>query len=54
MGRALGYLGLIVLVSVAIGLATHRVIVPVLIGAGLVVLLIFIAIGRAGSADSEE
>ena len=54
MGRALGYIALIVFVSVTIGLITHRVVLPVLIGGGLFLLGIFIAIGRAGSPGSES
>ena len=54
MGRVLGYLALTVVVCVAIGLITHRVVLPMLIGAGLVLLGILIAISRAESPGSES
>jgi NADH:ubiquinone oxidoreductase subunit K len=54
MGRVMGYIGLIVLVCVALGLILHRVVIPMLIGAGLLVLGVFIAISRADSPDPEQ
>jgi NADH:ubiquinone oxidoreductase subunit K len=54
MGRVLGYLAAIVVVCVAIGLITHRVVIPMLIGAGLLILGIVIAISRADAPGPER
>jgi NADH:ubiquinone oxidoreductase subunit K len=53
MGRVMGYIGLTILVCVALGLILHRVLIPMLIGAGLLLLGIFIAVSRADSPDPE-
>jgi NADH:ubiquinone oxidoreductase subunit K len=53
MGRAVGFIALVVLFCVVLGLVLHRVVIPMLIGAGILLLAIFVALGRAGSPGPE-
>ena len=53
MGRVLWFLAFAVFVGVATGLLLHRVILGMLIGAGVVLLGIVIAIGRSEPVDPE-
>jgi hypothetical protein len=53
MGRVMWFLALALVIGVGTGLALHRVIVGVLVGAGILMLGLFILIGRADSPSSE-
>ena len=53
MWRVMAYIAMAALVGIATGLLLHRVIVGMLVGAAILILGIFILIGRAGSVDPE-
>ena len=53
MGRVMGFIALAALIGVATGLVLHRVIVGMFVGAGVLLLGLFILIGRAGSPGPE-
>jgi hypothetical protein len=53
MGRVMGFIALCVLVGVATGLVLDRVIVGMLVGAGLFLVGLFVLIGRAGRPGPE-
>jgi hypothetical protein len=53
MGRVMWFIALALLIGVATGLALQRVIVGVLVGAGILMLGLLILIGRADSPSSE-
>jgi hypothetical protein len=54
MGRVMGFLALAALIGIATGLILHRVVVGMLVGAGILLLGIVIAIGRADPAPPES
>jgi hypothetical protein len=47
MGRVMGFLALAAVIGIVTGLALHRVIVGMLVGAGVLLLGAFLLIGRA-------
>jgi hypothetical protein len=51
--RVVGFMALAVVLGVATGLVLERVIVGVLVGAGVVLLGLFILLARADSTDAE-
>jgi hypothetical protein len=51
--RVMGFLALAALIGVATGLVLHRVVVGVLVGAGVLLLGIVILISRANPPDPE-
>jgi hypothetical protein len=53
MGRVMGFIALCVLIGVATGLVLDRVIVGMLVGAGIFLLALFIFISRAGRPGPE-
>ena len=53
MGRVMAFIGMAVLIGVATGLVLHRVVVGMLVGAGVLVLGILLLISRADSPDPE-
>ena len=53
MGRAMGFIALCVLIGVATGLVLDRVIVGMLVGAGLFLVGLFVLISRADRAGPE-
>ena len=53
MGRVVGFVVLTILVCVVLGVVTHRVLIPMLAGGAIVLLGIFVAVRRAGSAGPE-
>ncbi|HEV8457415.1 MAG TPA: hypothetical protein VGR44_03885 [Methylomirabilota bacterium] len=53
MGRVTGFIALAALIGVASGLLLHRVVVGMLVGAGILLLGLFILIGRGDSPDPE-
>jgi hypothetical protein len=53
VGRVMGFIALAVLIGVASGLVLHRVVVGMLVGAGILLLGILILISRAGSPGPE-
>jgi hypothetical protein len=53
MGRVMGFIALAVLIGIATGLVLHRVVVGMLVGAGVLLLGILIAIGRADPAPPD-
>jgi hypothetical protein len=53
MGRVMGFIALAALIGIATGLVLHRVVVGMLVGAGILLLGLLILIGRADSPPSE-
>lgn len=53
MGRVMGFIALAVVIGVASGLVLHRVVLGMLIGAGVLLLGILILISRADSPRPE-
>jgi hypothetical protein len=53
MGRVLWFLAFAVFVGVATGLILHRVILGMLVGAGVVFLGIIVAVSRSEPVDPE-
>jgi hypothetical protein len=53
MGRVMGFIALAVLIGVASGLLLHRVVVGMLVGAGVLLLGLLILISRADSPNPE-
>ena len=53
MGRVMGFVALAVLIGVATGLVLHRVLVGMLVGGGLLIAGLLIAVNRAGSPGPE-
>ena len=51
--RVMGFMALAVVLGVATGLVLERVIVGVLVGAGVVLLGLFILLAQADSTDAE-
>jgi hypothetical protein len=56
--RVVGYIGLSAVIGVAVGLLSsggpfHKVLVGVLVGAGMLILGLFILLGRSGSPGPE-
>ena len=51
--RVMGFIALAALIGVATGLVLQRVIVGMLVGAGVLILGLLILINRAGSPDAE-
>ena len=54
MWRVMGFIALAVLIGVATGLALHRVLVGMLVGGGVLIFGILIAISRADSPGPER
>ena len=54
MGRVMAFIALAVAIGVATGLVLHRVLVGMLVGGGVLILGILIAINRADSSGSER
>jgi len=53
MGRVMGFIALAALIGVATGLLLHRVVVGMLVGAGVLLLGLLILISRADSSGPE-
>ena len=51
--RVIGFIGLAVVIGVASGLLFHRVVLGMLVGAGVLLLGILVLITRAGSPSHE-
>ena len=54
MGRVMGFIALCVVIGVATGLVLDRVIVGMLVGAGLFLVGLFILISRADAAGGGD
>ena len=54
MGRVMAFIALAVVIGVATGLVLHRVLVGMLVGGGVLILGILIAINRADTSGSER
>jgi hypothetical protein len=53
MGRVMGFIALAVLIGVATGLLLHRIVVGMLVAAGVLLLGLLILISRADSPGPE-
>jgi hypothetical protein len=54
MGRVMAFIALAVLIGVATGLVLHRVLIGMLVGGGVLILGLLIAINWADSSSSER